>query len=177
MLTKRCSCCQELLPTERFPPLPGGGRRDQCDAPYCEALRHAASTAVSGALVLTFWPVPVVAIAIVVLSIIVSPLLWWSFIPLAAWIAWKLRSIPDRAIKLFDQIPAELTDRVDRLGHLRDLRNQLLRANVTITPGVERYLSETWEYGDLSIIDQRTIDAADAALRERVTADGTFSCG
>ena len=177
MLTKRCISCREVLPTERFPPLLGGGRRDQCDAPYCEALRHAASTAVRGALILIFWPVPPLTIVIVVLSLIVSPLLWWSFIPLFAWTAWKLRTIPDRATQLYDQIPARLTDRVDKLGHLRALRDQLLRSNVTITPGVERYLSETWEYEDLSISDQRTIDAADAALRERVTADGTFSCG
>ena len=66
---------------------------------------------------------------------------------------------------------------MDKLGHLRALGNQLLRANTSITPGIERYLSETWEYEDLGVSDQRTIDAADAALRERVTADGTFSCG
>ena len=111
---------------------------------------------------------PLVAIVIVVLSIIVSPLLWWSFIPLFAWTAWKSRTIPDKSVKMFDQLPAKLTDRVDNLGYLRALRDQLLRANITITPGIERYLSETWEYEDLGQSDQRTIDAADAALRQSV---------
>ena len=163
MLTKRCSSCREVLPVERFPILPGEVRCDQCDAPYCQARRHAAVVAIHGALVLTFWPLPLVAIAIVVLSIIVSPWCWWGFIPLFAWTAWKARTIPDRATQLYDQIPAELTDRVDHLRYLHDLRNQLLRSNITITPGVERYLSETWQYQDLSVSDQRTIDAADAA--------------
>jgi len=45
-----------------------------------------------------------------------------------------------------DQTPARLTDRVDRLAYLRDLRAELLRSDIAITPGIERYLSEVWEY-------------------------------
>ena len=167
MRVKECISCREHLPIEKFPLLPGGVRCGQCDAPYCQALRHAAVSAVHAALILTFWPVPLVAIAIVVLSIIVSPLVWWSVIPLAAWVAWRMRTIPDKAIKMFDQMPAKLTDRVDHLGYLRALRDQLRRTNVAVTPGLERYLSERWEYKDLSVSDQRAIDAASAALTER----------
>ncbi len=183
MMTKKCISCHEVLPIERFPLLSGGGRCDQCDAPYCQALRHAALTAVHGALILTFWPVPLIAIVIIALSLTVSPWLWWSVVPLAAWTAWKSRTIPDRAAQLYGQIPAELTERVDRLGYLRDLRTELLRANISITPGIERYVSGTWAYEDLSVNDRRTIDAADAALTERGTGperrqeDNTITCG
>lgn len=167
MLTKRCSSCQEILPVERFPPLSWGGRCDQCDAPYCQALRHYALVAVHMAMIRTFWPVPLMAIVIITLSIIISPLVWWSVVPLAAWIAWKLRSIPDKSIDMFDQFPARLTDQVDRLRHLRDLRAELLRANIAITPGIELYLSESWPYQDLSDSDKLTIEAASATLTER----------
>ena len=170
MLTKECVSCREFLPIERFPPLPGGGRCDQCDARYCQALRHAALTAVHMAMFRTYWPLPLLAIVIIALSIILSPLLWWSFIPLTAWAAWKLRTIQNKSIEMFRQLPAALTDRVDRLGYFRDLRTELLRANITITPGVERYLSETWKYQDLSASDKLTIDTANAALTERATA-------
>ena len=191
MLTKECISCRECLPVERFPLLRGGGRCDQCDAPYCQALRHAALTAVHAALFLTFWPVPLVAIVIIALSIMLSPLFLWSFIPLASWAAWKLRTIPRRSQEMFDQLPAELTDRVDHLGYLRDLRGELLRANA-VTPGIERYLAETWDYEDLGPGDQRTIDAASATLTARAAAardrqeremfsksptDDAFTCG
>lgn len=56
---------------------------------------------------------------------------------------------------------------MDRLGCLRELRAELVRANITVTPGIERYLSEGWEYQDLSVSDKLTIDSADAALTER----------
>ena len=115
------------------------------------------------------------AIVIIALSIFLSPWFWWSFILLTAWAAWKLRSIPDKSAEMFDQIPARLTDRVDRLGYLHDLRTEILRANIAITPGIERYLLEKWEYEHLRPGDQRAIDAGDAALRERVAAGDTFS--
>ena len=167
MLTKRCSSCRELLPVEKFPPLSWGGRCDQCDAPYCQALRHAALTAVHMAMFQTYWPLPLVAMVIIALSIILSPRFWWSFIPLTAWAAWKLRTIQDKSIEMFDQMPARLKDRVNRLGHLRDLRAELLRANIAITPGIELYLSESWHYQDLSDSDKLTIEAASATLTER----------
>ena len=177
MVTKRCISCHEVLPTERFPLLRDGGRYDQCDAPYGQALRHAALTAVHMAMFRTFWPFPLVAIVIIVLSIILSPLLWWSFIPLTAWAAWQLRTIPHRSQEMFDELPAKFTNRVDHLGHLRDLRTELLRANITVTPGIERYLSESWKYQDLSAGDRRTVDAADAALTERRQEHDTFTRG
>ena len=177
MRTKRCNSCREVLPIERFPPLRDGARCDQCDAPYCQALRHAALTAIHGAMISTFWPLPLMAIVIIVLSIILSPWLWWSFIPLTAWAIWKLRTIPDKSIEMFDEIPARLTDRVDRLGYLRDLHTELIRANIPITPGIERYLSESWEYEDLSVNDKLTIDAADAARTERRQAHDSFTGG
>ena len=170
MLTKQCVSCREFLPIERFPPLPRGGRCDQCDAPYCQALRHAALTAVHMAMFRTYWPLPPVAIVIIALSIMLSPLLWWSFVPLTAWAAWKLRTIQDKSVEMFRELPAGLTDRVDRLGYLRDLRTELLRANITITPGIERYLSGSWKYQGLSASDKLTIDAANAALAARATA-------
>ena len=167
MLTKECDSCREFLPIERFPLLQGGARCDQCDAPYCQALRHAALTDVHMAMFRTYWPLPLMAIAIVTLSIVLSPWFWWSFIPLTAWAGWKLRTIQDKAFEMFDQLPAKLTDRVDKLGHLRDLRDQLMRANITITPGIERYLSESVQYRDLSVSDKLTIEAASATLTER----------
>ena len=132
MRVKECVSCRELLPIERFPPLPQGGHCDQCDAPYCQALRHAALVAVHMAMIKTFWPLPLMAMVIIVLSIILSPWLWLSFIPLTAWTAWKLRTIQDRSIQTFRKLPAKLTDRVDRLGHLRALRAELVRANITV---------------------------------------------
>ena len=170
MRTKRCSSCREVLPVERFPLLRYGGHCDQCDAAYCQALRHAAVCAVHAALFLTFWPVPLVAIVIIALSIMLSPLFLWSFIPLAVWAAWKLRTIPRRSQEMFDQLPAKLTDRVDHLGYLHDLHAELVRANIAVTPGIERYLSEGWEYQDLSVSDKLTIDAANASLTERAAA-------
>ena len=167
MRVKECVSCREFLPIERFPPLPEGGSCDQCDAPYCQALRHAARVAVHMAMIKTFWPLPLMAMVIIVLSIILSPWLWWSFIPLTAWTAWKLRTIQDKSIQAFRELPAKLTDRVDRLGHLRDLHTELVRANIAVTPGIERYLAEGWEYEDLSVNDQRAIDAANASLTER----------
>ena len=115
----------------------------------------------------TFWPGPLMATVTIVLSIIISPLVWWSVVPLAIWAAWRLRSIQDKSIEMFDQMPARLKDRVNRLGHLRDLRAELLRANIVITPGIERYLAESWEYKDLAPSDRRAIDAASATLTER----------
>lgn len=169
MLTKECVSCREFLPIERFPPLPRGGRCDQCDAPYCQALRHAALTAVHMAMIRTYWPLPLMAVVIIALSIILSPLLWWSFVPLTVWAAWKLRTIQDQSTEMFSELPAGVIDRVDRLGYLRDLRAELLRANITITPGIERYLSGSWKYRDLSPSDRLAIDAANVALTERVT--------
>ena len=168
MRVKECVSCREFLPIERFPRLPGGRRCDQCDAPYCQELRQAALVAVHIAMIQTFWPLPLMVMVIIVLSIILSPWLWWSFIPLTAWTAWKLRTIQDKSIQAFRELPAKLTDRVDRLGHLRALRAELVRDNITVTPGIERYLSEGWDYQDLSVSDKLTIDAANATLTERV---------
>ena len=170
MLTKECGSCREFLPIERFPLLPRGGRCDQCDAPYCQAFRHAALTAVHMAMFQTYWPLPLMVIVIIALSIVLSPLLWWSFVPLTAWAAWKLRTIQDKSVEMFPELPAGLTDRVDRLGYLRDLRAELLRSNITITPGIERYLSESWKYQDLSASDKLTIEAAKATVAERAAA-------
>ena len=153
MRTKRCSSCREVLPIKGSPRLPGGGHCDQCDAPYCQALRHAALVAVHMDMFRTFWP-----------------LLWWSFIPLAVWALWKLRTVQGRSLEMFRKLPTKLTDRVERLGYLHGLRAELVRANCAITPGIERYLSESWEYEDLGPGNQRAIDAADEALRERVAA-------
>ncbi len=68
------------------------------------------------------------------------------------------------------ELPTKLTDRVDNLGHLRDPRAGLLCANIAITPGIERYLSESWQYQDLSVGDKLTIEAASATLTERAAA-------
>ena len=164
MKTRECECCHEVLPVERFP-LQGGVRHmNQCDAPYCQALAQAAKTAVNMAIIRTYWPLPLATGATITLAVILSPLLWWALIPLTAWTVWKLRSIQETSHRMFQRLPSRTKKRLEKLRCRHDIRNELIRANIPITPGIERYLSERWAYWQLCAEDQRTIDTADQCL-------------
>ena len=84
------------------------------------------------AMIRTYWPFPLMTIVMNALSIILSPLLWWPFVPLTVWTAWKLRTVQGQYTEMFREFTAGLTDRVDRPRYLRNLRAELLRANVAI---------------------------------------------
>ena len=143
-----------------------GKRGNVCDEPYCVQYRRMGYWAFNQSLCLLLWPVPLVAIAIIVFSLVALPA-WWLFIPLALWVGWQLRNIRARVQWEFDNLPEDVTARLDRLRWLREIRQELWRTETVITPGLEEFFSGLRELEDLNPRDREAVLKADNAYRKR----------
>ena len=168
METRRCRFCEETYPIERIVYGPGG-KRELCDDPYCMELRRFAYTSAYLAIFSLFWPVPLIAIAIIVVSLFWVHG-WWLFIPLALWVGWQFRKGPAIVQRDFDNMPEETDARLDRLRWLREIRRELWRAETVITPGLAEFFSGLRELEDLNPRDQEAVLKADNAYRKRARA-------
>ena len=169
MRTRRCINCEETHPIERFPPGSSGKRSNVCDELYCVEYRRIGHWAFNQALCLLLWPVPLVAIAIIVFSLLALPV-WWLFIPLALWAVWKLRRIRARVQWEFDNMPEEVTARLDKLHWLRGIQRELWRMETVVTPGLAEFFSELRDMEDLNPQDREAVLKANDAQMKRARA-------
>ena len=138
-----------------------------------------------------FWPVPLIAVAIIIVSLVLAPV-WWLFIPLALWVGWQFRRRPERVQREFDNMPEETDARLDKLHWLREVRRELWRTETVITPGLGEFFSELRDMEDLNPQDWEAVLRADDAYLKRARAtrkervndlfdttadDGGMTCG
>ena len=169
MKTQRCKFCEETYPIGRIVYGPGS-KRELCDDPYCMGLRGFAYFAVKVALFSLFWPVPLIAIGIIVVSLVLAPV-WWLFIPLALWVGWQFRQGPAKVQREFDNMPEETDARLDKLRWLRGIRRELWRAETVITPGLAEFFVELRELEDLNPQDRAAVLRANEVYQKRARAD------
>ena len=168
MKTQRCRFCEETYPIERIA-YDHKSRQNLCDDPYCMELRRFGYEVFHRTLFLLFWPVPLIAIAIIVVSLVLAPV-WWLFIPLALWVGWQFRQGPAKFLREFDNMPEETDARLDKLRWLRGIRRELWRAETVITPGLTEFFVELRELEDLNPQDRAAVLRANEVYQKRARA-------